>query len=125
MVTFKHKGSFKKTLNFLDKALGRSYKSLLDKYGRRGVQALRNATPQDTGLTTNSWDYEIVETSKTLKLVFTNSNIVDGIPVAILLQHGHATRSGYFIEGVDYMNPALKPIFESLANEAWREITRG
>lgn len=100
---------------------------ILDKYGRRGVEALSNATPVDTGLTASSWYYEINrdEQNQTVTLSFNNSNVVDDwCNVAIILQYGHGTRNGGYVEGVDYINPALQPIFNKIADEAWEEVTK-
>ena len=95
----------------------------LDKFGRAGVVALQQATPKDTGLTAASWDYKIERSSGSVRISFHNSNIQNGIPIAILLQYGHATRSGSFVEGRDYINPAIQPIFDQIAEDAWKEVT--
>lgn len=125
MIEFRQKGDFSKVTSFLERATEMFNLGILDKYGRQGVEALRSATPKDTGLTADSWSYSIEHSKGTAKLVFTNSNMtVMNIPVAILIQYGHGTRNGGFVEGIDYINPALEPIFTALANEAWREVTR-
>lgn len=97
---------------------------LLDKYGRKGVDALVSATPVDSGKTAGSWDYEIVNRKGSATIRFTNSNIVNGCPIAIILQYGHGTRNGGWVEGRDYINPALRPIFDELAEKAWKEVTK-
>lgn len=96
----------------------------LDKYGRAGVAALSAATPKDSGETASSWEYEIKRTKTTVSIVFNNTNIQNGVPIAIILQYGHATNNGGYVEGVDYINPAIKPIFERIANDAWKEVTQ-
>ena len=99
--------------------------SSLDKYGKEGVQALAAATPVDTGLTAASWYYEIEQTDKTTSIVWKNSNVVDGTPIAIILQYGHATRNGGYVQGTEYINDALRPIFERIADSVWKEVTKG
>ena len=96
----------------------------LDRFGRDGVEALSSATPVDTGLTASSWDYEIKYSDDGARISFTNKNIQNGVPIAIVLQYGHATRNGSWVEGRDYINPAIQPIFDRIANDAWREVTR-
>ena len=122
MIEFKHKGNFSKTLKFLNAVLDRKYLNVLDKYGRRGVEALRQATPKDSGLTADSWDYEITQKGSDIRIHFVNSNIQNGVNVAILLQYGHATKSGGYVQGIDYVNPAIKPIMDKIADEAWKEV---
>lgn len=122
MITIKSKGNFKKTDNLLAKILKRDYVTVLTKYGQLGVEALRNATPVDTGLTANSWSYEIVEDSSGVKIYWKNSNIVKGVPIAVILQYGHGTGTGGYVEGTDYINPALKSVFEKIADAAWKEV---
>ena len=95
----------------------------LDSYGVKGVEALRNATPKDTGLTANSWSYKIEKSNNNITISFENSNINDGVPIAIILQYGHGTRNGGWVEGYDYINPAIRPIFDELAKAAWKEVT--
>ena len=96
----------------------------LDRYGREGVAALASATPTDTGLTANSWYYEITNTDGVATIAFYNSNIQNGVPIAIILQYGHGTRNGGWVQGRDYINPAIQPIFDNIANNAWREVTK-
>lgn len=123
MITFKHKGDFSKTTKFLEKAKKAVNIRDLDRIGKEGVAALAAATPVETGLTANSWYYEIVRTKGKVEINFHNSNIQNGVPIAILLQYGHGTRNGGFVRGRDYINPAIQPIFDRLANEAWKEVT--
>lgn len=124
MIGFKHTGDFSKTLKFLEAVRKNNYKSILDKYGRQGVTALASATPVDSGLTASSWYYEIVNTDGVHKIIWGNSNVVDGVPIAVLLQYGHGTRNGGYVQGYDYINPAIQPIFDKIADEAWREVTK-
>ncbi len=124
VVTIKNKGNFEKTEKFLRKAQKLSYKSLFDKYGRQGVQALSVATPVRTGLTASSWGYEVHRSASTVKIIWTNSNVVSGVPVAVLIQLGHGTGTGGYVTGIDYINPALRPVFDSIAEDAWKEVTK-
>lgn len=125
MIRFRQKGDFSKATGFLEKAKHVIRQGLLDRYGREGVKALRSATPTDTGLTASSWYYKIVNRSGFAKITFCNSNIQNGVPIAILLQYGHGTRNGGWVEGRDYINPAIRPIFDKLANDAWEEVRKG
>lgn len=97
---------------------------VLDKYGREGVAALASATPIDTGVTANSWYYEINRQNGSVSIEFKNSNINNGVPIAIILQYGHATGNGGWVQGRDYINPAIQPIFDTIADNAWREVTK-
>lgn len=118
-----HKGNFNNTENFFNKVKRIRYMSLLKKYGEEGVQALSESTPKDSGATASSWYYEIIERKNGITIQWCNNNIPDGIPVAILIQYGHATRNGGYVEGLDYINPAMRPIFDKIANDVWREVT--
>lgn len=124
MISFRHKGNFAKLTRYLQRVKGAVRNGVLDKYGREGVAALASATPVDTGLTAKSWYYEISNQNGSATISFFNSNIQNGVPIAIILQYGHGTRNGGWVQGVDYINPALKPIFDRIANEAWREVTK-
>ena len=124
MITFKQKGDFSKLTSFLEKAKSTVKTSILDKYGKEGVAALSSATPKDSGLTASSWYYENVKKNGSITLEFKNSNIQNGVPIAIILQYGHGTRNGGWVQGVDYINPAIQPIFNKIANEAWKEVTK-
>jgi len=124
IVSFAQKGNFRKTDRFLGKLVGIHFAAKLRKYGEMGVRALKEATPKDSGLTADSWSYEIVEEPGRTAMYWRNSNVSDGIPIAIILQYGHVTRNGGFVEGVDFINPAVKPIFEKMADEAWKEVVR-
>ncbi|WP_334465001.1 HK97 gp10 family phage protein [Acutalibacter sp. JLR.KK004] len=98
--------------------------SALDRYGRRGVSALASATPVESGETAASWSYEIQNGDGTAAITFKNSHIVDGVPIAIILQYGHGTGTGGWVEGRDYINPAIQPIFDEIVEEAWREVAQ-
>lgn len=123
MIRFKQKGDLKKTYKFLNNAKNSINYKILDQYGFDGVQALKRVTPVDSGLTAKSWKYEIVKNKDSVSLMFTNTNIQNGVPIAIILQYGHATRNGGYVEGRDYINPAIQPIFDDLAKKMWKEIT--
>ena len=102
----------------------KKYVEVLRKYGQEGVDALSSATPFETGHTASSWGYEIHETKDGAELVWTNSNINQGVNIAVILQYGHGTRNGGYIQGRDYINPALRPIFDRIAEAAWKEVGR-
>lgn len=124
MISFRQKGDFSKVTSFLEKAKEVVHIGDLDKYGREGVAALASATPVDTGQTANSWYYEIVNKNGSATITFNNSNIQNGVPIAIILQYGHGTRNGGWVQGRDYINPAIQPIFDKIADEAWKEVTK-
>lgn len=120
----KQKGDFKHAETFLNRVLKRDYLSVMNQYGEIGVEALRKATPKDTGKTSESWYYEIKKNSKGVTLQFNNSNVVNGVPIAIVIQYGHATRNGGYVQGRDYINPVLVPLFEEMAEKLWKEVTK-
>lgn len=122
MVRFKHSGSFSNTEKLFRNTKTKSPLMLLEKFGRAGVSALASATPKDTGTTANLWEYEIEQTKSGYKIYWTNSNTNDYVSIALILQYGHATGNGGYVEGVDYINPALRPIFEQIADHALEEI---
>ncbi len=124
MVRIKTKGNFNKTHSFLDRMRSRDYLNVLNKYGQMGVDALSAATPIDTGLTASSWGYEIHSSGATSKIVWTNSNVNDGVPIAILIQYGHGTRGGTYVQGIDFINPAMRSVFDNIADAVWKEVTR-
>ena len=124
MISFRQRGDFSKTMQFLVKAKKGVKLSDLDKYGREGVAALASATPLDTGETANSWYYEIVHENGTITITFNNSHIQNGVPIAVILQYGHGTGTGGWVEGRDYINPAIQPLFDKIAENAWREVTK-
>ena len=122
MIKVISKGNFKKTEEMLKRSGNWSSKIDLDKYGSKGVAALKEATPKDTGLTANSWSYNITRSKNSVIISFENTNINNGVPIAIILQYGHGTRNGGWVEGYDYINPAVRPIFDELAKAAWKEV---
>lgn len=122
-ITFKHTGSFSKTTSFLKNASRFKVESILNKYGRDGVSALAAATPTLTGVTASSWSYKISSSGGNYKLEWFNSNINKGVPIAIILQYGHGTGTGGYVQGRDYINPAMQPIFDRMVDDLWREIT--
>ena len=124
MISFRQKGDFSKLNRYLEKAKAAARLSILDKYGREGVAALASATPTETGKTASSWFYEISHDKGSATITFSNSNINKGVPIAIILQYGHGTGTGGWVEGRDYINPAIQPIFDKIANEAWKEVTK-
>lgn len=124
MITFREKGDFSKITKYLERSSKSQRITILEKYGDLGVSALSSATPKLTGKTASSWHYKITEQDGVSKLSFYNSNINNGYVVAILLQYGHGTRNGGYTQGLDYINPALAPVFDKLAEEAWKEIVR-
>ena len=124
MITFRQKGDFSKLTRYLEKAKEVVKLGDLDEYGREGVAALASATPVDSGKTASSWSYEIKHKNGSVSISFYNSNIQNGVPIAIILQYGHGTRNGGWVQGRDYINPAIQPIFDKIANEAWREVTK-
>lgn len=124
MITFSSSGSFNATESFLQRVSSDGLFSALDHYGQQGVDALASATPVDSGLTAQSWTYEIVKDANSYSIIWDNTHIENGMPIAILIQYGHATRTGGYVEGRDYINPALRPIFDQIAKDAWREVTK-
>ncbi len=124
MISFRQKGDFSKLTRFLERAKNLVHLSDLDRYGREGVAALASATPVDTGKTAASWYYDIKINKESAFITFNNSNIQNGVPIAIILQYGHGTRNGGWVEGRDYINPVIQPIFDKIAEEAWKEVTK-
>lgn len=122
MIQFKQKGDFTALDNFFKKASNVINMSIIKNYCDEGIKALKLATPKDTGLTSESWSYEITRKSGLITISFLNSNINKGVPIAIILQFGHATKNGGWVEGIDYINPAIKPIFEKIADDSWDYI---
>ena len=123
MIKIKQKGDFSKVTKYLEKAKKGISINSLKKYAQEGVSALESSTPKDTGLTSRSWYYEIENKGGIVRISFCNSNIQNGVPIAIILQYGHGTRNGGWVEGIDYINPAIQPIFDKLAKEAWKEVS--
>lgn len=124
MIKFTHRGNFDKMERFLRGYGKLNFKRLLESYGQEGVRALAAATPIDTGLTASSWSYQITISSSSFSISWTNSNVQDGVPIAIILQYGHGTGTGGYVQGRDYINPAIQPIFDKIADEIWEEVGR-
>lgn len=125
MITFRQKGNFSKLSKFLEKQKSAAdVTAILNKFGQAGVAALSSATPVDSGETASSWRYEIKVSNGRYTLDFLNSNIVDGVPIAVIIQYGHATGTGGWVEGRDYINPAIQPLFDKIADDAWKEVTK-
>lgn len=124
LMTFKQQGDFKKLSSFLERMKKPLKKTTLDKYGKEGIQALMAATPVDTGLTASLWHYDINMSKDSSSISFYNDNIDNGVPIAIILNYGHGTRNGGYVKGRNYINPAIQPIFDKLAQEAWKEVIR-
>ena len=123
MIKVTVKGNWNKTEHLFDCILHKGWYGMLSKYGEKGVKALSNATPEDSGKTAYSWGYEIRKNKQSLTLIFTNSSNTSVAPVVILLQYGHGTKNGGYVKGIDFINSALKPVFQEMADEAWKEIT--
>ena len=124
MISFRQKCDFSKLTKFLERAKETVYLGDLNKYGRQGVAALASATPIDSGETASSWYYEIENNKESATITFYNSNVQNGVPIAIILQYGHGTRNGGWVEGRDYINPAIQPIFDQIVDDAWREVNK-
>lgn len=123
MISIEHRGTFKKTDKFLNKIThGFHIRNILHRYGRKGVSVLAAHTPRDSGKTARSWGYEVNEIKNGFEIVWTNSNINNGVPIAVILQYGHGTGGGGYVQGVDYINPALHSIFKNMADDVWREV---
>lgn len=119
-----HKGNFNKTERFFNRMRHREYLNILAKYGEEGVRVLSDNTPADTGKTASSWEYGIEQSDGKTTLFWTNSNENEGTSIAILLIYGHAGMNGSYVQGIDFVSPAIQPVFKQIANEAWREIRR-
>ena len=124
MISFRQKGDFSKLNRYLERVKESAKIGVLDKYGREGVAALASATPVETGKTASSWYYEIKRQNGSVSLEFKNSNIKDGVPIAVILQYGHGTGTGGWVQGRDYINPAIQPVFDRIVNDAWKEVTK-
>lgn len=124
MIRLRSKGDFKKADKYFRNLMKASRVEILEKYGNKGVAALSSATPVESGLTASSWSYRIERSGSRVAIYFTNSNINKGVNIAIILQYGHGTGTGGWVEGRDYINPAIQPIFDELAEAAWREVTK-
>lgn len=124
MISIRQKGDFSKFNTFLERIKEVVKLGDLDRYGKAGVDALASATPKDSGLTASSWTYEIVRSKDSVSIQFNNTHINKGVPIAIILQYGHGTKNGGWVEGIDYINPAIQPLFNQIADDAWKEVTK-
>ena len=124
MITFKIKGDYKRAERYFKRLTQKKYLQILDKYGKQGVEALAAATPKDTGRTADSWRYEIETSPNSSSIIFVNDNINKYVNIAVILQYGHATRNGGWVEGRDYINPAVQPLFDEMVKKAWEEVIR-
>ena len=124
MISFRQKGDFSKLSRYFERVKEAAKIGVLDKYGQEGVAALASATPVDSGKTSNSWYYEIKRQNGLVSIEFKNANINKGVNIAIILQYGHGTGTGGWVQGRDYINPAIQPIFDKIADDAWKEVTK-
>lgn len=124
MITFRQKGDFSKVKKYFEGLKAAERFKILDKYGKDGVAALASATPVDSGVTANSWYYKVETKNGSASISFHNANIQNGVPIAIILQYGHGTRNGGWVEGRDYIDPAIQPVFDRIVEHAWREVTK-
>lgn len=124
MISFSSNGDFSKTIKFLNNSINSNLTNILNRFGEEGVRALRKNTPVDSGSTANSWSYKVSNSKGKATISWFNTNVINGVPIAIILQYGHGTQNGGWIEGRDYINPAMKPVFDKLAEEAWKEVTK-
>lgn len=123
MITFRQKGDFSKLTRYFEKMKEAARLGVLDKYGREGVAALSSATPTETGKTAGSWKYEIERQNGSVAIVYSNTNVNKGVNIAIILQYGHGTGTRGWVQGRDYINPAIQPVFDRIADAAWKEVT--
>lgn len=123
MITITHSGNFNNTEKFFNNITLRKYLGVLNDYGKKGVDALASATPIDSGETAKSWGYQITRTKNGISLTWTNSHIVNEVPIAIIIQYGHGTRNGGYVQGRDYINPAIRPIFDRIMMDMWKGVT--
>ena len=124
MIKIKHRGDFRKTEKFLSRVKKMDFARLLAPYGQQGVTALAEATPKRSGEAASSWGYEIKITSKEVKITWTNSKMAGNVPLVILIQYGHGTGTGGYVQGLDFINPALRPVFDKICDAVWREVTQ-
>lgn len=125
MIRITHKGDYSKVTRYFEKLIKRATIVALEKYGQMAVDALAAATPVRSGLTASSWHFEINKTGKGYSIDLYNSHVNKGVPIAIILQYGHGTGTGGWVEGRDYINPAIQPVFDKLASDAWKEVSNG
>lgn len=122
MLVITRKGRFERSKHMLERSLNMDIRKILNDCGKQGVEALASATPKRTGKTAASWSYEISKTSAGWTVTWNNSNINKGVNIALIIQYGHGTGTGAYVQGIDYINPAIRPIFENMASEVWREV---
>lgn len=122
-IIFSHKGDLKETERFLKNLKKRNFYKNLERFAQEGVEALSSATPLESGRTAESWGYLIEDKGDTVSITWTNSNVNEGVNIAIILQYGHGTGTGGYVAGQDYINPAMKPIFDKIADDVWKEVT--
>lgn len=123
-ISFKHTGNFSKTLQFLNLVTSRNYLNKLNKYGLEGVEALAKVTPKRTGLTAASWTYKITEENGKITMSWFNTNVKNGVQIAVILDYGHGTGRGTYVQGRHYISPAIQPVFDRIANDVWKEVTK-
>lgn len=124
MITISSKGSFSNTEKFLKRSIISNYNSIFEKYGKEGVRLLSSATPVDTGKTSESWAYEVKKSKSGISIEWSNSNVVNGVQIAVIIQYGHGTQNGAYIQGQDYINPVIKPLFDILTNDIWKDVSK-
>lgn len=123
MIKVKCKGNFKKTETYLAK-IGRPIDmTIIKRRAEDGLIALKSATPVNSGKTRDSWYYQIKQDNGVISIQYCNSNVADYVPIAVIIQYGHATGTGGWVEGIDYINPAIRPVFEDIKNDLWKEVT--
>jgi hypothetical protein len=123
MTSFSHSGDFNATEKFLKKIQKMDIDKILESQGSKGVRALASATPKDSSRAATSWDYEVQKTASTTTIFWTNKDVENGYPVAVMIQHGHGTGTGGYVHGIDYINPAMRPVFEDIAQAVWKAVT--
>lgn len=124
MITIESQGDWKMTRNWFDKMTKLDLALIMNQFGKEGVSALASATPSKSGLTSKSWDYEVTRKGNNWKITWSNSNVNKGANIAVLIQYGHGTRNGGYVVGRDYINPAIRPVFDKIAKQAWKEVTK-
>lgn len=124
MITIESQGDWKMTRNWFDRMTKLDLALIMNQFGKEGVSALAAATPSKSGLTSKSWNYEVTRKGNNWKITWTNSHINKGANIAVLIQYGHGTRNGGYVVGRDYINPAIRPVFDKIAAKAWKEVTK-
>lgn len=124
MITIESQGEWKLTRNWFDRMTKLDLALIMNQFGKEGVSALAATTPSRSGLTSKSWNYEVTRKGNNWKITWTNSNVNKGANIAVLIQYGHGTRNGGYVVGRDYINPAIRPVFDKIAQKAWKEVTR-